>query len=86
MSDEEKVQFIEQLKQLRDELEKKTSAPVPCPGCGRCPTCGRGGYWTNPYYVPGYPYSEPYKITWGPYTGTITYTPNSITVTSGSHS
>lgn len=22
----------------------------PCPSCGRCPTCGRGGYVTWPYY------------------------------------
>lgn len=44
--------------------------PQPCPGCGRCPTCGRGGYPYpyNPY--PWYPY-YPYRsdqiptITWG---------------------
>ncbi len=21
----------------------------PCPSCGHCPTCGRGGYWQTPY-------------------------------------
>jgi len=24
--------------------------PEPCPSCGRCPTCGRGGYQTMPVY------------------------------------
>jgi hypothetical protein len=31
----------------------------PCPSCGHCPTCGRGGYYTQPYW-PSYPYSYPY--------------------------
>lgn len=25
-----------------------------CPNCGRCPCCGRGGYWGYPYQ-PNYP-------------------------------
>lgn len=23
--------------------------PAPCPSCGHCPTCGRGGYRTQPW-------------------------------------
>ena len=35
--------------------------PQPCPSCGRCPTCGRGGYFTQPYPYPYYPYyPQPY--------------------------
>jgi len=28
--------------------------PHPCPGCGRCPVCGRGSHYHDPYY-PYYP-------------------------------
>lgn len=34
--------------------------PQPCPSCGHCPTCGRGGYF-QPYYNP-YPYY--YQPSW----------------------
>ena len=54
----------------------------PCPNCGRCPCCGRGGYHTQPY--PNYPYPyigdsnpNPYisPNPWGgPYYGTTTIT------------
>ena len=39
-----------------------------CPHCGRCPTCGRGGY------RPWNPYPYPY---WYDYPGTWTYHDNS---------
>ena len=36
----------------------------PCPNCGYCPHCGRGGYrpYISPYipYTPSYPYIYPY--------------------------
>lgn len=30
--------------------------PNTCPCCGRCPHCGRGGYYENPHYQCPYPY------------------------------
>ena len=33
----------------------------PCPACGHCPCCGRGGYGVQPYYPPIYP-----QPTWAP--------------------
>lgn len=41
--------------------------PQPCPSCGHCPTCGRGGFHTYPYNPWGYP-------VWG--TSTSTFDPN----------
>jgi len=48
-----------------------TMAPAhaqPCPSCGHCPTCGRGGRQAVPYYYPWWqqpfnPWPEPH-ITW----------------------
>lgn len=41
--------------------------PEPCRTCGRCPTCGKGGYefvpynpWQVPYYPPVIPWTVPY--------------------------
>ena len=34
-------------------------APKPCPACGHCPTCGRGGHQLVPYN-PWQPYYPPY--------------------------
>ncbi len=60
------------------EQAKATSAPHPCPACGHCPTCGRGGYIAYPpYYVP-YPQPVPY-IYWG--TKTITGGTTNVTNT-----
>lgn len=30
-------------------------APVPCPACGHCPTCGRTRPNVSPYQFPAYP-------------------------------
>ena len=58
------------------------SVPQPCPSCGHCPTCGRGGYYGAPYpYWRSVPYPtwpNPY-ITYG--TGGVFQDPN-ITYTS----
>ena len=41
----------------------------PCPSCGHCPTCGKGGYYGQPYPYypqspwPWYPNTYPY-VTW----------------------
>lgn len=32
------------------------SLPAPCPSCGHCPTCGRGGHQAYPYYQPNIVY------------------------------
>jgi hypothetical protein len=38
----------------------------PCPACGHCPTCGRGGYNTSPHWtIPGYNPQFPYTVTYG---------------------
>lgn len=34
----------------------------PCPSCGHCPTCGRGGYHQHPWYQP-YEYPQTTWIT-----------------------
>ncbi len=31
-----------------------TRVESPCPACGYCPHCGRGGYHTYPWYQPPY--------------------------------
>jgi hypothetical protein len=48
----------------------------PCPNCGHCPCCGRGGYHAQPLW-PGYP--SPYigdwpygGVTWGGTSGSLT--------------
>jgi hypothetical protein len=34
--------------------------PTPCPGCGRCPCCGRGGHYYQPFiYMGGLQQSAP---------------------------
>lgn len=41
----------------------------PCPSCGHCPTCGRGGHQAHPWTIPMpyYPtYPNPYTPYWGP--------------------
>jgi hypothetical protein len=43
----------------------------PCPSCGHCPSCGRGGWGTYPWRV--YPYQYPYTV---PYTMPRTYAYN----------
>jgi hypothetical protein len=58
---------------MPDNANTNAQHPAPCPSCGHCPTCGRGGWGTLPWYpypyVPTYPY--PYRITWtAPYTVT----------------
>ena len=49
----------------QSEAERKHEAA--CPSCGYCPHCGRGGYWTMPYYpgpfYPQYPLYPTYP-TW----------------------
>lgn len=37
-------------------------SPAPCPGCGRCPYCGRRN--VDPYFYPATPSYPPYKITY----------------------
>lgn len=47
----------------------------PCPNCGHCPTCGRGG-WSRPWY-PYQPYwlgDNPDGPTWTATSGNITTT------------
>lgn len=34
-----------------------------CPACGYCPSCGRGGHYTAPYYPPYQP-NYPYMPVW----------------------
>lgn len=44
------------------------NSPRPCPSCGHCPTCGRGGYqwfWPAAYpYQPNYPYWNQQGVIW----------------------
>lgn len=49
---DQKNEQFEQLKKLAESLNQKNSHP--CPSCGHCPTCGRGGYYMRPwpYYQP----------------------------------
>lgn len=52
---------------LLEEYTKAQAQKEPCPSCGHCPTCGRGGHQAHPWaipmpYYPTYPY-QPY---WGP--------------------
>lgn len=51
----------------------------PCPSCGHCPTCGRGGLGAYPYpYYPMPWYQRPWwetptaqpQVTWGYYDAT----------------
>lgn len=57
----------EGLEQLKDLLAQATKQH-PCPSCGHCPTCGRSGYGTYPWYpTPYYPWWQ--GTTWG---GTVT--------------
>jgi len=59
-------ELLEELRRLFAEQKRNGH---PCPSCGHCPTCGRGGYGLNPYspwwgYQPTpfvYPVGE---ITW----------------------
>ena len=54
--------------------------PQPCPHCGYCPTCGRGGYNAYPWYpAPWRPY--PY-VTWSA-TQTVANQPNATQFLSG---
>lgn len=44
---------FEELKKLSEFLKQQQSHSHPCPSCGHCPSCGRGGYLrTWPYYQP----------------------------------
>ena len=48
------------------------NAQAPCPSCGHCPTCGRGGVpsgWYKPYYPVSSPWWQYYPTT--PYWSTI---------------
>jgi hypothetical protein len=46
-------------------MDSKEFATQPCPNCGYCPTCGRGGFQTLPYPVyPTYPFTPPVGPTW----------------------
>lgn len=38
------------------------ASPAPCPGCGRCPYCGKRN--VDPYFYPATPSYPPYKITY----------------------
>lgn len=46
---------MKQLRELCEQMKNKSSQP--CPQCGHCPTCGRGGslrpwpYYPQPYYT-----------------------------------
>lgn len=54
----------DQLAKLQKQFDNLMAEKAkPCPSCGRCPECGRGGY-AYPY---PYPYIAPYRpyITWG---------------------
>ena len=61
---------------LGDAVNGYTVTPAPnrpCPSCGHCPSCGRGGRPWGVYPNVG-PYTAPYRPFWdGPY---ITYTVN----------
>lgn len=62
---------------IKDTADPISVNPSPCPGCGRCPTCGRGYEFVpapiNPW--PGYP--RPYIGDWPTYpNGTITWSVN----------
>jgi hypothetical protein len=69
------------LEELAPTNDPGTSAtPQPCPHCGYCPVCGRGGYQPTPYQPapwPTWPYLYP---VWSGWTtdnplSTITYWP-----------
>ncbi len=45
--------------ELKKKLESQTNQAQPCPSCGHCPTCGRGGYHTQPNYWPYWHYYQP---------------------------
>ncbi len=52
---EDKIEFnkdaVEWIKKFQETQQKDWQRPArPCPDCGRCPTCGRGGWHTRPYY------------------------------------
>lgn len=59
----------------------------PCPGCGRCPSCGRGGYHTAPFW-PYQPTNVPYPSPYNPWaipmgTTTVTAGQSDMTMASG---
>ncbi len=55
-----------------------STAAQPCPACGHCPTCGRGGHQVAPWVVPMPYYPQPYQPWWGP-----TWTGGGTTITCG---
>lgn len=49
----------------------KAAKAEPCPSCGHCPTCGRGGHQVAPWVIP-MPYVQPYPWWQQPWYGTTT--------------
>lgn len=63
---------------LKIQKDHNGAGSHPCPSCGYCPLCGRGGgIYTHPYYQP--PLAPPWSP-WSPWynmsTSTISTTPS----------
>ena len=60
MTKEAQKAIDELLARLREEQSRKDDSK-PCPSCGHCPTCGRGGHQVAPW-LPYTPWYRPYQI------------------------
>ena len=66
-------------KDIQAQLDKHQASKAPCERCGYCPSCGRGGYRTSPFWSP--PFTYLYQPNTYPYWNT--WTGSSVTTTTG---